>query len=125
MSEQAYVFPASFAQQRLWFLDQLRPGRADYNVPTAVRLDGPLDEPRLRAALDALARRHDVLRTRYPLVDDEPAQLTGDAGPELEVADHRGDRVLVDDAEHHRLIALRVAHGGERVRQRVLGSAVA
>ncbi|MFC6080476.1 amino acid adenylation domain-containing protein [Sphaerisporangium aureirubrum] len=80
--------PLSSAQERLWFLDQLRPGRPDYNVPTAYRLTGPLDVPRLRRALAALAERHDILRTRYPSSDGEPYQLTRPAAePPLRIAE--------------------------------------
>ena len=57
--------PLSFAQQRLWFLDRLAPGATDYLVPVALRLRGPLDRAALTAALDTVAERHAVLRTRY------------------------------------------------------------
>ncbi|MEW5354805.1 amino acid adenylation domain-containing protein [Streptomyces sp. 16-176A] len=67
--------PLSFAQQRLWFLDRLAPGATDYLVPIALRLRGPLDRPALTTALDALAERHAVLRTRYEERDGEPVQL--------------------------------------------------
>ncbi|QMU71796.1 non-ribosomal peptide synthetase [Streptacidiphilus sp. P02-A3a] len=67
--------PLSFAQERLWFLDRLAPGATDYLVPIALRLRGPLDPSKLTAALDGLASRHAVLRTRYEEHDGEPVQL--------------------------------------------------
>jgi amino acid adenylation domain-containing protein/FkbH-like protein len=58
-------WPLSFAQQRLWLLEQLEPGTALYNIPTAVRIDGQLNISALRRALNEVARRHESLRTRY------------------------------------------------------------
>lgn len=60
------------AQRRLWFLDRLAPGSTAYNVPLAERLRGPLDVDALRAALRAVATRHDVLRWRIPHERGEP-----------------------------------------------------
>ena len=66
----------SFAQQQLWFLDQLRPGDTSYNVPIYVRLRGELDIAALRQALCAIVDRHSVLRTQYPAVDGLPSPIT-------------------------------------------------
>lgn len=62
----------SFSQQRLWFLDQLRPGSADYLLPLALRIRGGLDLAALTGAFAAVVERHEVLRTRYLPVDGEP-----------------------------------------------------
>ncbi|MEU6432664.1 amino acid adenylation domain-containing protein, partial [Microbispora sp. NPDC046973] len=62
--------PLSFAQQRLWFLDQLDPGSAEYVIPSPIPLTGDMDIAALRAALDALVERHEVLRTRLVADDD-------------------------------------------------------
>lgn len=69
---------ASFAQQRLWFLEQLEPGQAAYNVPRAMRLDGPLNIPALRATLAELVRRHEPFRTHFLNVDGELRQIICD-----------------------------------------------
>jgi amino acid adenylation domain-containing protein len=58
----------SFAQERLWFLDQLNPGSAVYNVPLAVRLAGPIDPALLEESVNEIVRRHDTLRTTFPTV---------------------------------------------------------
>ncbi|MCB9797951.1 MAG: amino acid adenylation domain-containing protein, partial [Alphaproteobacteria bacterium] len=58
--------PLSFAQARLWFLDQLAPGTAEYNIPIGMWLRGALDVSALSSALSALVRRHEVLRTTLP-----------------------------------------------------------
>jgi hypothetical protein len=76
-------FPLSFAQQRLWFLDQMSPGAPVYNVPLACRITGPLAVGALEGALQAVVRRHDTLRTTF--VTEEggvPVQLVA---PELSV----------------------------------------
>jgi amino acid adenylation domain-containing protein len=66
--------PLSFAQQRLWFLDRLRPGDPSYNVPAVLEIAGALRPAALRNALEALAARHEALRTTFADVDDRPAQ---------------------------------------------------
>jgi amino acid adenylation domain-containing protein len=71
--------PLSFAQQRLWFLDQLEPGNASYNMPMIVRLRGRLDVEVLTRTLSEIVRRHEVLRTTFTLIKDQPAQVIGPA----------------------------------------------
>ncbi len=72
--------PLSFAQQRLWFLDQLDAGTAAYNISDAMRLRGPLDIEALRRSFDAIVRRHEALRTTFAAGEGQPAQVIA---PEL------------------------------------------
>ncbi|HEY0735674.1 MAG TPA: amino acid adenylation domain-containing protein, partial [Herpetosiphonaceae bacterium] len=75
--------PLSFAQQRLWFFDQMQPNTATYNLPIALRLAGALDVAALGETLSAIVRRHEVLRTTFaPGQGDEPMQLIAPAHPE-------------------------------------------
>ncbi len=71
------TFPLSFAQQRLWFLDQLTPGSPVYNIHAAVRLTGSLDSWALERCFDEIVRRHEALRTTFTIVDGNPAQIVG------------------------------------------------
>lgn len=66
--------PLSFAQQRLWFLCQFEPDKAAYNIPHAVRLKGALQIDLLRRAIEEIARRHEPLRTCFPIIDGVPIQ---------------------------------------------------
>ncbi len=68
-------FPASFAQQRLWFLAQLEPNSSSYNIPSALRLVGQLDVVALESSLNEILRRHEALRTTFQVVDGEPRQV--------------------------------------------------
>ncbi|HEX4622137.1 MAG TPA: condensation domain-containing protein, partial [Myxococcaceae bacterium] len=82
----------SFAQQRLWLLDQLSPGGALYNVPLALRLRGELDEGALEASLARLAERHEALRTRFAAEGGVPYQVVEAAWePRLERHDLNGE----------------------------------
>jgi amino acid adenylation domain-containing protein len=74
--------PLSFAQQRLWFLDQLdKRASAAYHLPIGVRLSGALDVAPLQRALDRIVQRHEALRTRFELVDGEPVQRVDAPAP--------------------------------------------
>ena len=80
--------PLSFAQQQLWFLDQLAPNSALYNLCAAVRLKGPLQRDALQKALGAIVARHESLRTRFVAVEGNPAQVIDPPKPvELPVLD--------------------------------------
>ncbi|MDQ6605514.1 MAG: amino acid adenylation domain-containing protein [Actinomycetota bacterium] len=78
---EAFALPASFAQQRLWFLDRLEPNSATYNVPMAQRLRGHLDVGALESALNQLVERHESLRTGFVLRDGSPEQLISPPRP--------------------------------------------
>lgn len=67
-------FPLSFAQERLWFLDQLEPGNAAYNLPARIQLRGRLDIAGLEHSLNTLVERHQILRTIYTIQDGQPVQ---------------------------------------------------
>ncbi|HYK20984.1 MAG TPA: condensation domain-containing protein, partial [Pyrinomonadaceae bacterium] len=67
--------PLSFAQQRLWFLDQLEPESPLYNIHASVNLSGPLNVPVLQRSMAEILRRHEVLRTTFAVIDDRPVQI--------------------------------------------------
>ena len=70
--------PLSFAQQRLWFLDQLEPNSTVYSIPLKIRLNGSLRLELLASALNEIVRRHEVLRTRFLVKGDLPIQVIAD-----------------------------------------------
>lgn len=85
-------FPASFEQERLWFMDRLVPFRAVYYIPTAIRLSGPLDATALQRAFTAVVARHEVLRTVLADEGDGCTQVVLPAGEvPLPVVDLRGE----------------------------------
>ncbi|WP_250487876.1 amino acid adenylation domain-containing protein, partial [Caballeronia sp. GaOx3] len=75
--------PLSFAQERLWFLEQLNPGQSTYHIPIALRLHGALDVRAFHAALNALVARHESLRTSFAQHDGQAVQHIA---PTLELA---------------------------------------
>jgi amino acid adenylation domain-containing protein len=75
MSEKVFVFPLSFAQQRLWFLDQISPGNAFYNIHDAVYFDELLDAQALKQSISEIVSRHEILRTTFASIDGQPVQV--------------------------------------------------
>jgi|GEM_PF-6801778 len=101
--------PMSYAQQRLWMIDQLEPGNAAYTCPVPVRLRGALDTTALRAAIEDVVARHDVLRTTYGIDGGVASQFVHDnvdvpfvvhdfRALSRDAAEAAVDRVLLDDA---------------------------
>ncbi len=74
-AEQVYVFPVTFAQQRLWFLDQLQPDSASYNVAWSIQIKGQLEVQALERSLSEIVRRHETLRTVFAEENGEPVQM--------------------------------------------------
>ncbi|MCP4663535.1 MAG: amino acid adenylation domain-containing protein, partial [bacterium] len=72
--------PLSFAQERLWFLDQLDPESTAYNATAALNFQGTLNPEALGRAFDEIVRRHEVLRTTFAVVDDRPVQVVSPPG---------------------------------------------
>jgi amino acid adenylation domain-containing protein len=83
--------PLSFAQERLWFLNQLEPESLAYNQPKAIQLKGTLNTETLKKVLDAIVARHAVFRTSFHLTDGQPIQVVADkASIELPTIDLSG-----------------------------------
>ena len=92
--------PLSFAQERLWFLDQLNPGNTAYNLPLLMRFAEPCESAVLQRALDDLASRHDSLRTTFALVAGSPVQrIAASAATALQVIDLRGHADAATEAD--------------------------
>jgi len=74
-SEKAIVFPASYAQRRMWFLDQFEPGSPYYNIPMAIRIKGKFDLEVFKKTINEIIKRHESLRTTFASIDGEPVQV--------------------------------------------------
>ncbi|HSF42931.1 MAG TPA: amino acid adenylation domain-containing protein, partial [Thermoanaerobaculia bacterium] len=97
--------PLSFAQERLWFLDQLDPGTPTYNMPLALQLGGRLEMEVLRRSLQRLTERHEVLRTRFVTVEGRPVQVIGEVTElALPLVDLASLEEAAREAEAHRLL---------------------
>ncbi len=118
--------PLSFAQQRLWFIDQLDPGNSVYNFPVAVRLKGALNLAALEESLSEIVRRHEALRTTFSMVDGQPAQVIASRLMiTLPVVDLRALSEVEREAEVQRLVVEEARHPfdlarGPLLRARVL-----
>ncbi|HEX3187059.1 MAG TPA: condensation domain-containing protein, partial [Pyrinomonadaceae bacterium] len=102
LSEEATAtepLPLSFAQQRLWFIDQLEPGSFLYNICSSVRLQGRLDAWALERCFAEIVRRHETLRTRFATVDRLPVQVIAD---ESELKIHTIELDRLSEAERDR-----------------------
>ena len=101
----AKLAPLSFAQQRLWLMEQLQPGTATYNIPVAAHLEGRLDTEALAQSFNEIVRRHAALRTTLRVIDGEPAQFVA---PRLKIEapilDLRKCDSKIREAEARRLV---------------------
>ncbi|WP_158616584.1 non-ribosomal peptide synthetase [Corallococcus sp. CA054B] len=103
-TDRAPEAPLSYAQERLWFLDQLEPGDARYHLPAAVRLQGPLDIAALRRGLDEVVHRHEALRTTFSQHQGRATQRVHAHVPfELPEVDLSALSPAARDAEVHQL----------------------
>src|SRR5947209_1422484 len=92
LQESVFLFPASFGQRRLWFLDQVAPGTPVYNIPGVVRIVGCLDMEGIRFSLQEVSRRHESLRTSFRAIKGEPQQvINGTTAVELSIVDLSSD----------------------------------
>jgi amino acid adenylation domain-containing protein len=79
--------PLSFAQQRLWFLDQLQPNSALYNIPMVLYFRGNLNQKALEQSLREICNRHEVLRTNFVTIDGQPTQIIQTTRETISVVD--------------------------------------
>jgi amino acid adenylation domain-containing protein len=100
--------PLSFSQELLWLLDQASPGLTAYNLALSRRLVGPLDVAALERAINAMSARHELLRTRFAVVDGEPSQIVDPPSPvRFNFVDLSGQPADERDAELGRMLRAR------------------
>jgi amino acid adenylation domain-containing protein/FkbH-like protein len=106
-TERRERLPLSFAQQRMWFLDQLQPGNAFYTIVAPFRVSGPLHVAALEQSLQEMVRRHEVLRTVFVMLEEEPCQIIASSFHlPLPLVDLNGLSKDVRRAELRRQVAL-------------------
>ena len=100
--------PLSFAQQRLWFLDQLEPNSPFYNIPKAVRLSGDLNVQILQQALDTIVSHHEILHTNYISENGDPIQvIKAPRAVELPIIDLQQYRQAEQETQIQKLLRTR------------------
>src|SRR5437762_8100599 len=102
--KKAKAYPLSYAQQRLWFVDQLEPGSSAYIIPRLLRLKGQLNQPALNRSLEEIVRRHEILRTIFAVHEGIPLQqISAEAELRVEEIDLRGVPKAERETEARRL----------------------
>jgi amino acid adenylation domain-containing protein len=110
-SERDGAIPLSFAQQRLWFLDQLEGGSSTYNIPTALHLIGSLQVTTLERVVQEIVRRHEALRTNFEMVNGSPIQIIH---PNLKVNMQVVDLEGLTEVEQSARVRQLITQEGER-----------
>ncbi|MDW9382508.1 MupA/Atu3671 family FMN-dependent luciferase-like monooxygenase [Chryseobacterium sp. JV558] len=78
--DNSYVFPMSSGQERMWMLNQMNDNITIYNLPVVIDIKGPIDFPLLEKSVILLVQRHEILRTSFNLIDNNPSQVVYDEG---------------------------------------------
>ncbi|MBD2095649.1 amino acid adenylation domain-containing protein [Trichocoleus sp. FACHB-591] len=111
LSREQTIFPLSFAQRRLWVLDQLEPGNPFYNIPIAVKLSGALEIAALEQSCQEIIQRHANLRTTFTTVEGEPVQAIAPHLPfELPIINLQALPAAEQTVEVQRLITVETQH---------------
>jgi amino acid adenylation domain-containing protein len=112
LMQQGMDLPLSFAQERLWFLDQWDPGSAWYNIPLALRLSGPLQVSALEQSLATVVQRHEAVRTTFGERLGHPVQVIAPKlFVQIPVIDLRGWEGLDGDRQVSELVSVEARHG--------------
>lgn len=99
---EVFIFPMSFAQERLWFLEQLRPGISAYNLPIPFRVKGALDDAALEKALQKIVSRHEILRTTFDQIGPDLVQLVA---PTFDFKLRKHDLTVISELEREKKVA--------------------